>query len=219
MKTRPQVLIPVVLALLVGITGSLGWLNADRAGRLRSDQPMPERARSPDRGGHSLETGSEGRNWDAGHRTSPASEPARGPRAVAIRGVPASLDIPIGGTVDGFPESVALEGLAHVTMSVVRDPDFGGRPAVLLSIDLSNVFGVGLATGDSYVTSGEMSLIRPLVASDVIEVTFPILPDRPDGALSARPAVAFFTLDFDPRTERFSARTTSTLVGAVNLSR
>jgi hypothetical protein len=127
--------------------------------------------------------------------------------------------IPYSGTLDGLPESVFLFGLAQITMRVVRDPDFGQPPVVVLSIDLGNVFGVGVATGASYVTSGRQELIRPLVASDLVEITFAVIPNRPGGALAARQAVASFTLNYDTTSGQFTGGTASPIVNLVGLPR
>lgn len=111
-----------------------------------------------------------------------------------------TLLIPFGGTVDGLPESVSFSGLAQIKSRLVLDPDFGRPPAVVLSIDYHSVSGQGLSTGATYVTSDNNELIRPLVASDVIELTFPFYPNAPGGILSARSGLASFSLKFDVRT-------------------
>ena len=104
------------------------------------------------------------------------------------------------GTVDGPPESVFLSGFVGIKATVVRDPESGRPPIVLLHIDLSNVVGVGITTGSTYVASGDQDLIRPLAASDVVDVTFAIVPKRAEGALEARTALASFTLTFNVAT-------------------
>lgn len=110
---------------------------------------------------------------------------------------PSSLVISIGGTVDGSPESVNFSGLAHVRSTVVRDPDFGSPPAVILAIDFLNVSGVGLSTGRRYVSGADDYMIRVLRPSDAIDVTFAFFPRGAGGFLSARSALASFTLTFD----------------------
>ena len=77
-------------------------------------------------------------------------------------------------------------GTARIAFKVVRDPDFGKPPLVLLSIDLSNVSGVGAKSGQKYVTSGNQNLLRPLVAVDVVEITFAFFPSGPAGPARAR---------------------------------
>jgi len=108
-----------------------------------------------------------------------------------------------------------LLGFVQFDMVVVQDPDFGTPPVVRLSIDFSHVAGVGTKTGTKYVTSGGQDLIRPLVATDVIDVTFAIVPSSATGAARARQALASFTLNYNVGTETFSSGTASP---AVNVS-
>src|SRR5712691_7172343 len=120
------------------------------------------------------------------------------------------------GTVRGAPEPVFLMGFVQFEMVVVRDPDFGTPPIVRLSIDFSHVAGVGLKTGTKYVTSGGQDLIRPLVATDVVDVTFAIFPNTSTGFASARPALASFTLNYNVRTEAFASGTASASVNVTD---
>ena len=90
-----------------------------------------------------------------------------------------------------------------VGMVVVRDPDVDAPPSVRLSIDFSNVTGVGLKTGTKYVTSGEQELVRPLVATDVVDVTFAFFPRGATGFTRDRQALASFTLNYNLRAETF----------------
>ena len=127
----------------------------------------------------------------------------------------ATTTMPYGGTVDGAPERVFLLGFVQIAMVVVRDPDFGTPPAVRLSIDFSNVSGIGLKTGTRYVTSGGQELVRPLVATDVVDVTFAISPSDATGFTRARQALASFTLKYNVPAEAFASGTASP---AVNVS-
>jgi len=137
------------------------------------------------------------------------SSPAHAIVSIASSGMNTIL---YAGTVNGPPESVFLAGLAQIRFVVVRDPDFGKPPAVRLDIDLSNVFGVGLTTGTRYVTSGRQNLIRPLVATDVVDITFPFFPSGPGGFALARQALASFTVTYDVSTGRVTSATASTAV-------
>ena len=110
------------------------------------------------------------------------SSPALAVVSIASSG---TTTIPYGGTVTGAPEPVFLLGFVQFDMVVVRDPDFGTPPVVRLSIDFSHVAGVGLRTGTRYVTSGGQDLIRPLVATDVVDVTFAIMPSSATGTARA----------------------------------
>ena len=107
-----------------------------------------------------------------------------------------NLIVPIAGTVQADLETVAFSGRAHIMSTLATDPDFGGLPSVILSIDLLNVFGVGQTTGARYVATGEDKVLRLLRPSDLVEVTFPVFPLGSKTAL-ARPLLASFSLNFD----------------------
>jgi len=112
-----------------------------------------------------------------------------------------SVAIPISGTVDGLPEGVTVSGLARITSTLVKtDAKFHHPPRVILDFDLHHVSGTGISTGTHYVTRSRDELLRPLVASDVIEVTFPLQPSGPKGFTAARAGLASFTLSFDVNT-------------------
>ena len=130
----------------------------------------------------------------------------------------ATTTIPYAGTVRGAPEPVFLVGFVQIDMVVVEDPDFGTPPSVRLSIDFSNVSGVGVKSGMKYVTSGGQDLIRPLVATDVVDVTFAILPAVGIASFTrARPALASFTLEYNVSTEAFARGTASPAVNVTDI--
>src|SRR3989442_5577997 len=134
------------------------------------------------------------------------SSPALAVVSIASSG---TTTIPYAGTVRGAPEGVFLLGFVQFDMVVVQDPDFGTPPVVRLSIDFSHVAGVGTKTGTKYVTSGGQDLIRPLVATDVVDVTFAIMPSSATGAARTRSALASFTLNYNVGTSTFTSRTAS----------
>jgi len=142
------------------------------------------------------------------------SSPALAVVSIASSG---TTTITYAGTVRGAPEPVFLLGFVQFDMVVVRDPDFGTPSVVRLSIDFSHVAGVGMKTGTKYVTSGEQYLIRPLVATDVVDVTFAIHPSGATGFTRARPALASFTLNYNVRTEAFASGTVSTSVNVTDI--
>ena len=115
------------------------------------------------------------------------------------------------GTVHGQPENVFLSGLVQITRTVVRDPDFGRPAAVLYEIDFSQVTGHGMKTGQTYVTSGNQVLIRPLVASDVVDVTFNFYPSG-GSIMAARSALASFTFNYNVAAGTASGTSTSAAV-------
>jgi hypothetical protein len=127
--------------------------------------------------------------------------------------VPASalsprISVAIVGTVDGRPESVALAGTIEIANLLVTDAN-GTSPKERLSMKLVGVSGAGVLTGAKYVASGEENLVRPLVASDHIEVMFPFFRATADGPLSARSAVASIVFNFDLLTGAITKATAS----------
>src|SRR5262245_19205339 len=117
--------------------------------------------------------------------------------------------IPYGGTLDGAPEGISLSGYVLVTMTEVEDPDFGTPPKLLIDMHLSNVTGARLKSKKVYVASGNQTLLRPYVVSDVVQITFAVYPSK--GAMvSARPALATFTLNFNLATNTLSSAAAST---------
>jgi len=131
---------------------------------------------------------------------------AGGPAVAAFTTALSSALIGIKGTVSGTPESVAFSGQAKIGSKMVTDPDFGNPPTVVLSIDLSNVTGVGSSTGKTYVTSSRVILDRRLTAADTVQVPFPFFPSG-GGAMSARVGMASFNLSFNVNTGMLTGAT------------
>lgn len=107
------------------------------------------------------------------------------------------------GAVIGAPENVNFAGLAQVSTNVVTDPDFGAQPTVVLSIDMSNVAGVGASTGKRYVVSGQETMNRRLNAADLVQVTFPFYPSG-GSPMSSRIGSASFSLGFNVGTMKLT---------------
>jgi len=114
--------------------------------------------------------------------------------------------VPVQGVVTGGAESVSFSGKAKVSANVVTDPDFGGIPTVVLSIDLSSLKGVGASTGATYVTSDLGIVQRRLGAGDTVQFTFPF---NRSGMSPLAPSVGFasFNLSFDVNTLKLTAAT------------
>lgn len=129
-----------------------------------------------------------------------------GASAQITRGI-GNLIVPIAGTVQADPETIALAGQARVIATLVTDPDFGGPASVLLSIHLLNVSGVGQSSGTRYIGTGEQRLIRLFRRSDLVEFTFPVIPVGARGTALVSPALASFALDFDAGNERLRRAT------------
>ena len=117
--------------------------------------------------------------------------------ALCLGSTPASapvttLMVPIAGTIDGQPESVAFSGRAQVKARVL----FGTSAKVELSVDLGQMVGIGTSTGNTYVTATQEILNRPLTVADLFDVTFTFVPAG-GGSESARIGTANFNLGFD----------------------
>src|SRR2546422_10067106 len=83
-----------------------------------------------------------------------------------------SVAVAIFGTVDGAPEGVYVSGVARITSRLMKTgAKFKHPRSVMLSIDLHDVSGQGLSTGAAYVTESQEDVMRPLVASDQVEIT------------------------------------------------
>ena len=116
--------------------------------------------------------------------------------------------VPVSGVVTGGAESVSFSGKAKVSANVVTDPDFGGTPVVVLTIDLSGLNGVGAATRKKYVTADGEIVNRRLTAADTVQYTFPFY-ESGAGAMSAREGSASFNLSFDVNTLKLTGATGS----------
>jgi hypothetical protein len=127
-----------------------------------------------------------------------------------------SVAVAIFGTVDGAPEGVYVSGVAQISSRVMKtNPKFDHPRSVMLSIDLHNVSGQGLSTGATYVITAQDEVMRRLVASDLVEITFPLYSNEAGGLASARAGLASFRLTFDIRTGALTGGTAT--VGTPNL--
>jgi hypothetical protein len=116
--------------------------------------------------------------------------------------------VPVAGVVTGGAESVVFSGHAKLSANVVTDPDFGGIPTVVLTIDLSGLKGVGASTGASYVTSDEAIVQRRLAVADTVEYSFPFNRSG-TSALAPSLGLASFNLSFNVTTLKLTAATGS----------
>jgi len=116
--------------------------------------------------------------------------------------------VPVAGVVTGGAESVSFSGKAKVSADVVTDPDFGGTPTVVLSIDLSGLSGVGAATRKKYVTADGEVINRRLAAGDIVQYNFPFY-ESGASALSASVGTVSFNLSFDVNTLKLTGATGS----------
>lgn len=119
------------------------------------------------------------------------------------------LIVPIQGTLGGGAEDIVLLGRARIRSTTFTDADLGDPPGVILAVDFLNVIGVGQATGTRYFAHGENIVVRPLRASDLVELTFPISPLGARETETARPVLASFGLTFDLNDGKLKAATAS----------
>src|SRR5262249_57325256 len=80
------------------------------------------------------------------------------------------------------------------------DANFESPSPVSRCDDLHHVPGRGLSAGAAYVITAKDGLMRRLVASDLIEITFPLYSNEAGGLASARAGLVSFRLTFDVRT-------------------
>jgi len=113
---------------------------------------------------------------------------------------PSTVAIPIAGTVFGLPESVFFSGTAEITVRSAETDVPGGSARMVISIDLGDVTGTGLSTGDVYVTGGLVRLTRRWVKGDVIRATIPFFVKGSAPTARGRTAVATFSFDYDVTT-------------------
>jgi hypothetical protein len=116
--------------------------------------------------------------------------------------------VPVTGVVTGGAESVSFSGKEKVSANVVTDPDFGGTPTVVLSIDLSGLSGVGASTRKKYVTADGEVLNRRLAAGDIVQYNFPFY-ENGASAMSARVGSVSLNLSFDVNTLKLTGATGS----------
>src|SRR5438876_10676976 len=86
-----------------------------------------------------------------------------------------SVAVAVFGTVDGAPERVYVSGVAQITSRLIKTGAKVNHPrSVMLSIDLHSVSVQVLSTAATYVTESQVDVLRPLVASDQVVITFPL---------------------------------------------
>jgi hypothetical protein len=113
----------------------------------------------------------------------------------------------ITGTVPGPPEDVVFDKVkVEIGSTLARDPDPTLPPVLIVDITFLKAAGVGATTKTKYVAEAQVTKVRPQVANDVIEITFPYTQTKAGALtaaestqfLSASPAgLATFNLTFD----------------------
>ena len=110
---------------------------------------------------------------------------------------PSTVSVPVAGTVSGLPESVFFSGVAQITVRPAESDVPGTAPRVVVAIDLGDLVGTGLATGNVYVTGGLINLTRRLVKGNVMRATIPFFARGSAPTARGRTAVASFSFDYD----------------------
>jgi hypothetical protein len=91
-------------------------------------------------------------------------------------------------------ETLLCSGEATVTTTAVADP---AQPGMIVAVDARGLTCVGTVSGARYVNTGEATLSRLLVPSDVIRTTMAVYKDVPGGYLQARTGVLVLNLAYD----------------------
>jgi hypothetical protein len=121
------------------------------------------------------------------------------PAVAAGQVAASSVKVNVAGAVTAAgAEPVVCSGQASVTTTAVTDPSL--KPFSVVSVDVTGLACTGQLTRARYVNTGQADLTRPLAATDVVETTFAVHPDAPDGHLRARTALLRLTLVYHPVT-------------------
>ncbi|WP_044872954.1 hypothetical protein [Pseudomonas sp. LFM046] len=117
--------------------------------------------------------------------------------------------VPIAGTLAGKTEDIDINGTARIISTAFTDDDPGALPGVFLLIDIIEATGVGQQSGTLYLVHGENQVLRLLVATDVVELTFPISPANAKKSSATETVLATFQLTFDVDSGQLTAATAS----------
>jgi hypothetical protein len=78
------------------------------------------------------------------------------------------------GTVPGLPEDVSFaKAQVQIGSTLARDPDPSLPPVLIVDITFLKAAGVGVTTKSKFIAEAQVTKVRPLAATDVIEITFP----------------------------------------------
>ena len=117
------------------------------------------------------------------------------PALAAIKGP--AIPVIVEGIISSDTENIGFGGQMMISTRVIDDPVFSSPTILELTIDFSNVRGVGKGSGKKFVTEAQTIVHRPLLAFDAIEVTFPYAPGN-DVHL-ARTARVLIAVSFNAR--------------------
>ena len=111
------------------------------------------------------------------------------------------------GTIAPATEAISCTGTVKVSSMSVTDPVLG--PQVVVWLDTTALSCVGVTTKTTYLNSGQGNLTRPLVATDVLKMTFALYPNTAGGYLKARTGMVTANLSFNTTTGALTAASAS----------
>jgi hypothetical protein len=111
------------------------------------------------------------------------------------------------GTIAPAPEAISCTGTVKVSSMSVTDPVLG--PQVVVWLDTTALSCVGVTTKTTYLNSGQGNLTRPLVATDVLKMTFALYPNTAGGYMNARTGMVTANLTFNTTTGALTAASAS----------
>lgn len=122
--------------------------------------------------------------------------------------VVSSRIVPLSGQAATRGEPVNLSGTARVRTTVVPDQDWRATPVVIVTIEFLKVAAVGVRGGGRFTVEQTLQKLRPLAATDTVDVSFPVVAQGSSRAAELATALvgqAVFTLSFDTRTGALTA--------------
>lgn len=120
-----------------------------------------------------------------------------GPLLVMAVVVGPSVPVKVEGTVSSGTENIGFSGQLTIASRIIDDPDFNAPAILELTVDFSNVQGLGWASGRRFVTEAQTVIHRPLLAFDTIELTFPYTPGN--DVQAARTATVSIDVTYNAR--------------------
>jgi hypothetical protein len=111
------------------------------------------------------------------------------------------------GTPIPAPEAISCTGTVKVSSMAASDAVLG--PQVVVWLDTTALSCVGVTTKTTYLNSGQGNLTRPLVATDVLKMTFALYPNTAGGYLKARTGMVTANLTFNTTTGALTAASAS----------
>jgi hypothetical protein len=111
------------------------------------------------------------------------------------------------GTIIPAPEAISCTGTVKVSSMAASDAVLG--PQVVVWLDTTALSCVGVTSKTTYLNSGQGNLTRPLVATDVLKMTFALYPNTAGGYMNARTGMVTANLTFNTTTGALTAASAS----------